>query len=68
MKAAQDPDTKAGLDALDGALYAHIGGAMSNATRSFWFGLTGSRLQVTAGDAYTRKFFRKLNRLSLIHI
>lgn len=62
MRAAQDPDGKAGLEALDGALYAHIGGAISNATRSFWFGLTGSRLQATTGDAYTRKFFRKLNR------
>ncbi|QNN47567.1 acyl-CoA dehydrogenase [Thermomonas brevis] len=62
MRAAQDPDAKAGLDALDAALYPHIGGAISNAVRSFWFGLTGSRLQATAGDAYTKKFFRKLNR------
>ncbi len=62
MRAAQDPDAKAGLAALDEALYAHIGGAISNAVRSFWLGLTGSRLQATAGDAYTRKFFRKLNR------
>ncbi len=62
MRAAQDPDTRAGLDALDGALYAHVGGAISNAVRSFWLGLTGSRLQATAGDAYTKKFFRKLNR------
>ncbi|MGX5671679.1 acyl-CoA dehydrogenase [Thermomonas fusca] len=62
MRAAQDPDAKAGLEALDGALYAHVGGAISNAVRSFWLGLTGSRLQATAGDAYTRKFFRKLNR------
>ena len=63
MRAAQDADGKAGLNALDAALYPHIGGAISNAARSFWFGLTGARLQVgMAGDAYTRKFFRKLNR------
>ena len=62
MRAAQDPDAKAGLAALDEALYAHVGGAISNATRSLWFGLTGARLQSTVGDAYTRKFFRKLNR------
>ena len=62
MRAAQDPDAKAGLDALDAAIYPHIGGAISNAVRSLWFGLTGSRLQAVAGDDYTRKFFRKLNR------
>ncbi|WP_256646311.1 acyl-CoA dehydrogenase [Thermomonas paludicola] len=62
MRAAQDPDAKAGLAALDGALYAHVGGAMSNAVRSVWFGLTGASIGAVPGDAYTRKFFRKLNR------
>ena len=63
MRAAQDPDSRAGLQALDGVLYAHIGNAISNAVRSLWFGLTGARLQTgLPGDAYTRKFFRKLNR------
>lgn len=62
MRAAQDPDAKAGLAALDAALYPHIGGAMSNAVRSVWFGLTGAGIGAVPGDAYTRKFFRKLNR------
>ena len=62
MRAAQDPDAKAGLDALDGALYPHIGGAISNAVRSLWFGLTGAGIGAVPGDAYTKKFFRKLNR------
>ncbi|HRN61770.1 MAG TPA: acyl-CoA dehydrogenase [Luteimonas sp.] len=62
MKAAQDPDTKAGLDALDDALYSHIGGAISNATRSFWFGITGARFASAPGDDNTRRYFRRLDR------
>src|SRR5690606_37998187 len=31
---------------------------------SFWFGLTGARLGAAPGDAYTRRFYRKLNRYS----
>ncbi len=62
MKAAQNEDAKQGLNALDEVLYAHLGGAVSNATRSLWFGLTGSKFGAVPGDAYTKKFFRKLNR------
>ncbi len=32
--------------------------------RSFALGLTGSRIGDTAGDAYTRRYYRKLNRYS----
>ena len=62
MKAAQESDTGAAIDALDAALYAHVGGAISNAVRSFWFGITGAKVGAAPGDAYTRKFFRKLDR------
>ena len=62
MRAAQDPDTKAGIQQLDAVLYPHIGGAISNAVRSFWFGITGSKLGGAPGDDYTRPFFRKLDR------
>ena len=62
MRAAQDPDTKAGIQQLDAVLYPHIGGAISNAVRSFWFGITGSKIGAAPGDAYTKKFFRKLDR------
>ncbi len=64
MKAAQDPDTHAGLQAFDRNLFGHIGYALSNAVRSFWFGLTASKLGRAPGDAYTRRYFRKLNRYS----
>ena len=62
MRAAQDPDAKAGIQQLDAVLYPHIGGAISNAVRSFWFGITGSKIGAAPGDAYTKKFFRKLDR------
>ena len=62
MKAAQETDNNAAIDALDSALYAHVGAAISNATRSLWFGLTGSRIGSVPGDDYTRKFFRRLDR------
>ena len=62
MKAAQETDNNAAIDALDSALYAHVGAAISNATRSLWFGLTGSKIGSVPGDDYTRKFFRRLDR------
>jgi len=64
MQAAQDPDRKAGLRAFDQALFSHLRDGLSNAVRSFWFGLTAARIGTAPGDAYTRRFFRKLNRYS----
>jgi len=64
MQAAQDPDHKAGLRAFDESLFAHIRCGISNAVRSFWFGLTATHIGAAPGDAYTRRFFRKLNRYS----
>lgn len=64
MQAAQDPDTRRGLEQFDQSLFGHIRFGISNAVRSFWFGLTGARLGAAPGDAYTRRFFRKLDRYS----
>jgi acyl-CoA dehydrogenase len=64
MKAAANPDHKAGVDAFDSNLFGHIGFAISNAVRSLWFGLTAARIGAAPGDAYTRRFFRKLDRYS----
>jgi len=57
MKAAQDPDAAAGLRAFDKSLFGHL-------RDSFWYGLTAARIGAAPGDAYTRRFFRKLNRYS----
>src|SRR3546814_2223959 len=58
MKAAQDPDEKAGLEEFDRNLFGHIGFAISNAVRSFWFGLTGAKIGKAPGDDYTRRYFQ----------
>jgi acyl-CoA dehydrogenase len=64
MKAAQNPDAKAGLEEFDRNLFGHIGFAISNAVRSFWFGLTAAKIGSAPGDDYTRRYFRKLDRYS----
>ncbi len=64
MQAAQNPDQAQGLRDFDTNLFGHIGFAFSNAVRSFWFGLTTARIGVAPGDAYSRRYFRKLNRYS----
>ncbi len=64
MKAAQDPNAKAGVDALDNVLFKHVGSGISNAVRAWWLGLTGARFNSTPGDAYTKQFFRRLDRYS----
>ncbi|WAT15669.1 acyl-CoA dehydrogenase [Xanthomonas fragariae] len=64
MKAAQDPDTRRGLEEFDQSVFGHIRFGISNAVRSFWFGITGARIGAAPGDAYTRRFFRKLDRYS----
>ncbi|WP_226469002.1 acyl-CoA dehydrogenase [Luteimonas panaciterrae] len=64
MKAAQNTDVKAGLAEFDRSLFGHIGFAISNAVRSFWFGLTAAKIGSAPGDDYTRRYFRKLDRYS----
>ena len=66
MKAAGNPDRREGLRQFDRALFGHIGFAISNGVRSLWFGLTGSRFGAAPGDAYTRRFYRRLNRYSAV--
>ena len=64
MKAAQLEDPQQRIDAFDTNLFGHIGYAISNAVRAFWFGLTASKFGKAPGDDYTRRFYRKLNRYS----
>src|SRR5690606_4961496 len=64
MKTAQLEDPKARIDQFDAALFGHIGFAISNAVRSWWYGLTGSKVGSAPGDDDTRRYFRKLNRYS----
>jgi acyl-CoA dehydrogenase len=64
MKAAQLADPAERIDRFDHALFGHIGAAISNAVRAFWFGLTFAKFGAAPGDDYTRRFYRKLNRYS----
>ena len=64
MQAAQHPDPETRLTEFDRNLFGHMGFALSNAVRSFWFGLTGARIGTAPGDAWTRRHYRRLNRYS----
>ncbi|HTA64395.1 MAG TPA: acyl-CoA dehydrogenase, partial [Xanthomonadaceae bacterium] len=64
MKAAGLADPKQRLKEFDRNLFGHIGFAISNAVRAWWFGLTAARIGSAPGDDYTRRYFRKLNRYS----
>jgi acyl-CoA dehydrogenase len=64
MQALSITDRGEQLKTFDRLLFGHIGFGLSNAVRSFVMGLTGSRLGETAGDAYTRRYYRKLDRYS----
>ncbi len=52
------------LKTFDRLLFKHLGFGISNAVRSFAISLTGSRIGESAGDAYTRRYYRKLDRYS----
>jgi acyl-CoA dehydrogenase len=64
MKSAQLEDPKARIDQFDTAVFGHIRFAISNAVRSWWYGLTGAQVGRAPGDDDTRRYFRKLNRYS----
>ncbi len=64
MQAAQHPDESKRVPEFDKNLFGHIGFAISNAVRSFWFGLTSAKIGSAPGDAYTKRYYRKLNRYS----
>ncbi len=62
MHAAALPDEDERVAAFDRALFGHIGFGISNAVRSFVLGLTHGSIGRVPGDAYTRRYYRKLNR------
>jgi acyl-CoA dehydrogenase len=64
MQALSIADYGDRLKTFDRALFGHLGFGISNAVRSFVLGVTGARIGDTAGDAYTRRYYRKLNRYS----
>ena len=64
MQALSIADRGEQLKVFDRLLFSHIGFGISNAVRSFAMALSGSQLGEAAGDAYTRRYYRKLDRYS----
>jgi acyl-CoA dehydrogenase len=64
MHATREPDRAKALRDFDAALFGHIGFGFSNAVRSLVLGLTFAKFGKAPGDAYTRRYYRKLNRYS----
>ncbi|WP_440223910.1 acyl-CoA dehydrogenase [Dokdonella sp. MW10] len=64
MQAAAIPDYSTRLRAFDRVLFKHVGFGISNAARSLVLGVTHAKIGGAPGDAYTRRFYRKLNRYS----
>jgi len=64
MQAAALPDYGDRLRRFDDVLFKHIGFGFSNGVRSFVLGLSHAKIGSAPGDAYTRRYYRKLNRYS----
>lgn len=64
MLSVQEPDAQKALGQFDGAVFGHIGFAISNTVRSFWFGLTNARFSPTPVSDATAPYYRQMNRLS----
>ena len=62
MQATRIADYRERLKQFDSALFGHIGFAISNSVRSFVLGLAFAKIGRVPGDAYTRRYYRKLNR------
>lgn len=63
MTALMNPDEKAGHKAFDKLMFAHLHYLMTNLARSFWYGLTSSRV-VKVPKSTVSGYYRSLERLS----
>ncbi|HEX7348729.1 MAG TPA: acyl-CoA dehydrogenase [Rhodanobacteraceae bacterium] len=64
MQAVHEPDRAKAVRGFDAALFGHMGFGISNAARAFVLGVTFAKIGKAPGDAYTRRYYRKLNRYS----
>jgi acyl-CoA dehydrogenase len=63
MLAVNNPDQNKGRTDFDHAIFGHIGFAISNALRSLFMGLTGSRLVITP-KSRARVYYQRFTRMS----
>jgi acyl-CoA dehydrogenase len=64
IAATQDHDHKRALHQFDDALFGHISFALSNAARSFVFGLTAGHGVAAPEGAETRRYYQQMTRFS----
>lgn len=64
LEAAKMENTSDAIDDFDHALFGHVGFAVSNILRSFWFSLTGSRFISAPFNDKTRRYYQLLTRFS----
>lgn len=64
LEAAKIENTSDAIDDFDHALFGHVGFAVSNILRSFWFSLTGSRFITAPFNDKTRRYYQLLTRFS----
>ncbi|WP_080915574.1 acyl-CoA dehydrogenase FadE [Shewanella japonica] len=64
MESSFDTTSGKGLSNFDNAIFGHIGFAMSNFVRSFWMGLTSSRLSKSPYSDKTKRYYQHMNRFS----
>jgi acyl-CoA dehydrogenase len=64
LLAANNPDTEESLEQFDQAVFGHIGFAISNLFRSFWFSLTGARFTKAPFSDETAGYYRSMQRYS----
>ncbi|MBV9621604.1 MAG: acyl-CoA dehydrogenase [Gammaproteobacteria bacterium] len=64
MRAARNPDRRAGIDAFDRALFGHVGFTLSNAVRAFVMGLTHARFTRAPVQGPTGRYYQHVMRFS----
>jgi acyl-CoA dehydrogenase len=64
MAALHDADPAHALAQFDALLFRHAGFALRNLAAAFWLGLSGARLLRVPGDKVTRRYYRRIARLS----
>ena len=64
MEAARDPDSEAGLEAFDDAIFGHVGYALSNAARSLVMASSNARYSDVPVQGPTRRYYQHITRYS----
>ncbi|UAA40324.1 acyl-CoA dehydrogenase FadE [Paraneptunicella aestuarii] len=64
MQASANPDESQALEEFDNVLFGHVGFAISNFARSFWFGWGGSHLVGTPFNDQTKGYYQSMTKFS----